>query len=216
MKYLYIWKNLKLKTMKKLLLLLMIIPMIGFGQQQTNDLDLCDQLVSYLDTWDGDQVDGVSPVQLIDLLACASRHKDSEFLNVVDAYQYSGDIMSTDQLQCDHLREFSEMLDLGPKSNSDIKKLNKYIASWSNVTADYVSPMIPFGGKEYIKVSLYDNTRDDNGGEIGNTGRTLLFTNGERGSNDWMVIMHPERLQKAVHKFFKKEKNWHFDKYPKK
>ena len=75
MKYLYIWKNLKFKTMKKLLLLLMIIPMIGFGQQYpTNDLDLCNHLASYLDDpniWsDESKADGVSPVQLIDLLAC--------------------------------------------------------------------------------------------------------------------------------------------------
>tara|TARA_B110000263_G_C15166224_1_gene444687 strand:+ start:108 stop:713 length:606 start_codon:yes stop_codon:yes gene_type:complete len=201
--------------MKKLLLLLMIIPMIGFGQQYpTNDLDLCNHLGSYLDTWDGDQVDGVSPVQLIDLLACAARHKNSEFLDVLNQYQYYGDKMDLD---CQHLYEFQKMLSTSaPVSNSDIKALNRYVSMWSNVTANYVSPVIPFGGKEYIKVSLYDNTHDNNGMEIGDTGSTLLFTNDYRGSDQWMIIIHPEYHQKAIRKFFKKEKNWHFGKYPKK
>jgi len=221
MKYLYIWKNLKFKTMKKLLLLLMIIPMIGFGQQLEifeKDLDFCNRLEMYL----LDPTDSVSPVQLIELLACAARHKNSDFLDILQEHQYFEEGMLKEKKnfgiggECEHLEEFSMFLSKGPKSNRDIKTLNRYISSWSNIQADYVSPMIPFGGKEYIKVSLYDRTRNDEGLDIGDTGRTLLFTNVERGSNNWMVIMHPERLQKAVHKFFKKEKNWHFDKYPKK
>ena len=192
MKYLYIWKNLKFKTMKKLLLLLMIIPMIGFGQQYpTNDLDLCNSLTTYLEDYDEDWgEDGVSPVQLIDLLACAARHKNPEFLEVLNQHQYSGDNLDLD---CQHLYEFQKMLSSGPVSNSDIKALNRYVSMWSNVTANYVSPVIPFGGKEYIKVSLYDKTHDNNGDEIGDTGSTLLFTNDYRGSDQWMIIIHPEK-----------------------
>ena len=200
--------------MKKLLLLLMIIPMIGFGQRDSSDFQSCYHVYYSEEPY--------TPVQLIDLLACAARHKNSDFLDILQNLHEelkSMDLYSDDgtaNLTCEHLEEFSMFLIKGPTSNRDIKTLNRYISSWSNIEADYVSPMIPFGGKEYIKVSLYDRTRNDEGLDIGDTGRTLLFTNGERGSNYWMVIMHPERLQKAVHKFFKKEKNWHFDKYPKK
>jgi hypothetical protein len=206
MKYLYIWKNLKLKTMKKLLLLLMIVPMIGFGQRDTSDLQSCNDLKH-----DAEWREDISPVQLIDLLACAARHKDSESLEIVLDYQY----FEVDD-GCEHLSEFNGFLNKVPTSNRDIKKFNKYISNWSNIRADYVSPVIPFGGKEYIKVSIYNETLDEYGIPIGEIKGGILFTNGERGSNYWVMIIHPERLQKAIHRFFKKEKNWHFDKYPKK
>jgi len=208
--------------MKKLLLLLMIIPMIGFGQRDTSDLDLCNRLTTYLEDYDEDWgEDGVSPVQLIDLLACAARHKNSDFLEVLDRYQYFGDDLEEKLkggVYCEHLEEFSMLLSKGPTSNRDIKTLNRYISQWSNWTAYYVSPMIPFGGKEYIKVAIYDQTLenglvelDGSPSEIGETGIAILFTNEYRGSNNWRIIMHPERLQKAIYKFFKKEKNWWFD-----
>ena len=196
--------------MKKLLLLLMIVPMVGLGQQDTSR---CYKIIDSMDAgYD------VSPEQLINLLSSGAELKDPFVISSVQERMYNSD-------ECDHLNEFRLLLqkgDLsipeGDLSNREIKTLNRYISQWSNLYADYVSPVIEFGGKEYIKVGILTSGTEERH-ELGMSeegfqydyNRTLLFTNNMRGSNNWMIILHPEKQKKAIHKFFKNEKNWNFD-----
>ena len=199
--------------MKKLLLLLMIVPMIGFGQQDTSGNEALSRCYKIIDNMDADYDYDVSPEQLINLLSSGAEFKDPFVISSVQELMYNSE-------ECDHLNEFRLLLKKGEDglnedlSNREIKTLNRYISQWSNLYADYVSPVIEFGGKEYIIVGILtsgpeDWTIDADGYDTYN--RTLLFTNNERGSNNWKIILHPEKQKKAIHKFFKNEKNWNSD-----
>jgi len=191
--------------MKKLLLLLMIVPMLGLGQQ---DKSKCYKIIDSMNTgYD------VSPQQLINLLSSGAGLKDALVISSVQECMYNPD-------ECEHLNEFRLLLQKkGDLSNREIKTLNRYISQWSNLSADYVSPVIEFGGKEYIIVGILNSVTSDEQTMVGegwlkDFSRTLLFTNNERGSNNWMIILHPEKQKKAIHKFFKNEKNWNFNRFP--
>ena len=198
--------------MKKLLLILMIVPMIGFGQEDYERYRQQDSLKCYTIMNDFGMGDGISPDQLIDILSYGAQYKDTEALEFVHSSQYNL-IYRLGDLGCEHINEFQLLLEKKDLSNREIKTLNRYISQWSNLYADYVSPVIEFGGKEYIIVGILTSATDEEGeeGMFEDYSRTLLFTNNERGSNDWMIILHPEKQQKSVHKFFKNEKNWNFD-----
>ena len=180
--------------MKKLLLLLLIVPIVGLGQQDTSR---CYKIIDSMNT-DYD----VSAEQLINLLSSGAELKDPFLISSVQECLYYSD-------ECDHLNEFRLLLQKGDLSHREIKTLNRYISQWSNLYANYVSPVIEFGGKEYIIVGILQE--GDDWASADGYSRTLLFTNNERGSNNWKIILHPEKQKKAIHKFFKNEKNWNFD-----
>ena len=221
MKYLYFWRTLKVKTMKKLLLLLMIVPIIGLSQE-FNCLDSLH--TGEYSTYDAEAVMiqpnyvfNPTPEELINLMVCAAEN------NEFTALEY---VVNSSAYPCEHIVEFRNLLtrasgltyvtdELGldsitdePLSNREIKALNGYIEKYSGKSVAYVSPLISFAGKQYVKVALFDV----NGGvEEG----SVLFEKRSTNSNHFDWIFHTKD-QKLLHKFFKKDKNWRLDRYPKK
>jgi len=189
MKYLYIWRNLKFKTMKKILLL-MIIPMIGFGQ--------FDRPCQY-------KLDSIgncpSPTELIEILECAARNKDAYTLEFFSEYQYYDE--KSEKKECKHIIKMVDLLlkaeEQESLSNSEIKRLNNFVNKYSEMEVLSMSPPIDFGGKTYIKCETmnWDMEMED---------KIFFFVLDL--DNCWQIIFHPGKQKKAIYKFFKKDDDW--------
>ena len=177
--------------MKKLLLLLMILPMIGFGQIK---MDCTDNIIG--DNWE----EGTHPESLLYLLSCAAQNKDAFGLSFIYEHQY---IKESGYFECNHLGEFIELLYLSEGdnlTNKEIKRLNNYVSGYSIYVENYeFSDRIWFGGKEYVRAEGYDFY---DGYDQYNY---FLFVHND---GDWQIIFHPEKQKKSIRKYFKQYGKW--------